>query len=104
LLLKKKQGRKVSSRLIARSLKKTDLSSEVYSLSLTELQSQLKESFNKYYEVNKEHVKRRQTHLENLAQAIAEDNNMDKAVMLQQLRTRESQRSVARKFDSCKAK
>ena len=98
LLLKKKQGRKVSSRLIARSLKKTDLSSEVYSLSLTELQSQLKESFNKYYKVKKEHDKRRQTHLENLAQAIAEDNNMDKAVMLQQLRTRESQRSVACKI------
>jgi hypothetical protein len=70
----------------------------VYSFSLTELLSQLKESYNKYYEDKKEHVKRRQTHLENLAQAIAEDNNMDKAVMLQQLRTRESQRSVARKI------
>ncbi len=65
---------------------------------MTELQFQLKESYNKYYEVKKEHVKCRQTHLENPAQAIAEDNNMDKAVILQQLRTRESQRSVARKI------
>jgi len=63
-----------------------------------QVQSQLKDSYDAYYKIKKDHIAKRQTFLEELANTLAENNEMDKASTLWQLREREHQRSVARKI------
>jgi hypothetical protein len=63
-----------------------------------QVQSQLKDSYDAYYKIKTDHIAKRLTYLEELANALAENNEMDKAMALRQLREREHQRSVARKI------
>jgi hypothetical protein len=74
LIHKKLLGRKVSSRLIRRSLQKAGI-----------------DSHNSYYTIEKDHIAKRQSHLEELAEALAVEQNITKSNMLCQLRERELQ-------------
>jgi hypothetical protein len=98
LLHRKAEGRKVSSRLLSRAIHKANLTPAVHALSIADLKVQLQESYKQYYTIKKNHVAHRHTHLEELAQALAEENNNDKATTLLQLRVREQQQTVARKI------
>jgi hypothetical protein len=98
LLHCKAEGRKVSSRLLSRAIHKANLTPAVHALSIADLKVQLQEIYKQYYTIKKNHVAHRHTHLEELAQALAEENNNDKATTLLQLRVREQQRTVARKI------
>jgi len=98
LLHRKLANRKVSSRLIRRSITKAGLPHEVLGYSKEQVRTKLKESYDRYYLVKKEHVANRLSHLEELATVLAEQQNIEKANMLRQLREREHQRSVARKI------
>jgi hypothetical protein len=98
LIQKKLLGKKVSSRLIRRSLKKAGIPTNVHGLSIEEIKTKLKDAYNSYYTIKKDHIAKRQTHLEELAEALAEVQNINKSNMLRQLRKREHQRAVARKI------
>jgi hypothetical protein len=71
LLVSKAIGRKVSSRLISRSLKKSNIALEARSFSEDALQEHLKTAYQEYYKIKGSASKLRQTALENLAEAIA---------------------------------
>jgi len=98
LLHKKLSGRKVSSRLIMRTLAKTGLNREVLGLSKAQVETRLKESYSAYYQVKKGHVANRQSYLEDLASALADQQDTSKVNMIHQLKEREHQRAVARKI------
>jgi hypothetical protein len=98
LLQKKLSSRKVSSRLIHRTLNKTDIPREVLGFSKAQVESKLKESYTAYYKVKKDHIAKRQSYLEELASVFAEQQDLGRANMLRQLKERENQRSVARKI------
>ena len=51
ILINKTRGRKVSSRLISRTLKLTNISSEARGYNLTILQEKLKEAYQSYYSI-----------------------------------------------------
>jgi len=84
LLHRKAEGKKVSSRLLSRAIHKAKLTPVVHALSIVDLKVQLQESYKRYYNVKNNHVAHRQTHLEEVAQALAEENNNAKATTLQQ--------------------
>jgi hypothetical protein len=85
LLIARKQKRRVSSRLLSRSLKKTSLSYEVYKLGLEELKERLKEEYQHYYKIKGEAKQLRMTALEALALAMAEQGQTDKEKILKAL-------------------
>lgn len=98
LLKKKSLGRKVSSRLLARSLKKAGLSSLVHALTGPELDTSIRDAYQTYYSIKKHHVQFWQTHLDSLAEALEASNNIPLAWHLIQLHHRELQWSTARKI------
>jgi hypothetical protein len=79
-------------------LKKAGIPSNVHGLSIEEIKIKLKDGYNSYYTIKKDHIAKRQTHLEELAEALAKEQNINKSNMLRQLREREHQRAVARKI------
>lgn len=64
----------------------------------------LKNSYTEYYAINCRHSKQRESFLDDLTEALAEQNNSSKANQLKQLRTREHQQSVARKLKFLRGK
>jgi len=98
LLVSKAKGRKVSSWLISRSIRKANMNQEVKLFSEETLQEQLKLAYQAYYKVKGTANELRQTALENLAAAIALTGNSTQEKTLKQLRERESQRQTARRL------
>jgi HD superfamily phosphohydrolase len=98
LLVSKAKGRKVSSRLISRSIKKANMNQEVKLFYEETLQEQLKLAYQDYYKVKGTANELRQTALENLTATIALTGNSTQEKTLKQLRERESQRQTARKL------
>jgi hypothetical protein len=104
LLIAKQKNRKISSRLIKRSLEKANMTTEVRCLDLKRLQGRLKEEYKDYYKIKGQAHQLRATALENLAEALAEQGNSDKEKMLKALRSREQQRATARKIKFLRGK
>jgi hypothetical protein len=98
LLVSNAKGQKVSSRFIARSLKKVNLSAEVRGYDKATLQVRLKSAYQEYYKIKSNAKELRQTALENLAEAIAASGNITQEKTLKALREREAQRNHARKI------
>jgi hypothetical protein len=98
LLKKKKEGEKVSSRLLSRSVQKAAIHPSCNAHSLVEINDLLKNLYNEYYNVKREHTQKRGTYLENLAEALVKESNIPKLTLLTQLKERETQRSVAHKL------
>jgi len=98
LLVSKAKKVKVSSRLLKRSLKKVNIPMEMRSLQLEELQEKLKGEYQNYYKIKRDASQLRLTDLESLAQALAEQENVEKEKTLKALREREQQRTTARKI------
>jgi hypothetical protein len=98
LFLKRSQGSRVSSRLLARTLKKAGLDKHIYRLDNASLSWLLHEAYQEYYTVKKSHTSLRQKYLESLAIAVAAQNNLKQTTVIKQLIEREQQQSVARKI------
>jgi len=58
----------------------------------------LQSSYQEYYAVKKSHTEKRGTYLDNLAEALAQQNDGQKLKILAQLHQHETQRSVAHKI------
>ena len=95
LLIKKAKGGKVSSRMLARSLKKANISSHNRIMGLGYLQEQLHSAYKAYYQAKGNHASLRISHMHTLAEAQADKNNTDKQKILQQLIHQETQRRTA---------
>jgi hypothetical protein len=98
LLLSRAQKKKVSSRLLDRSLKKANMPSDLNRLQETDFQQELKEEYQNYYSIKGNAKQLRATALENLAEALAQKGDSTKEKMLKALREREQQRQTARKI------
>jgi hypothetical protein len=98
LLQKHRQGLKVSSRLLKRSMKKANLSNEVRMFPMRQIQNCIKEAYQHYYQLKGNDRELRYTFLEKLAEAVAADGNTSKEKALKQLREREGQRETATKI------
>jgi len=98
LLLRRQKGLKVSSRLLDRSIAKSNIASQAKNFSVDDLSSALTEAYRAYYEIKRNHSDIRQTALDTLAEVLASKGNFDKVTMLKVLRHRESQRQSARKL------
>jgi hypothetical protein len=93
LLVNKTKGRKVSSRLVSRTLKQAGISPEARGFKDEILQEKLKEAYKHYYHLKGNAKELRQTALENLAEAIALSGNSTQEKALKALRERETQRN-----------
>jgi len=98
LLISKAKKRKVSSRLISRTLKKANLPANFKSYPVEKLQRLIKEAYTAYYQIKGEATQLRASALENLAEALAQKGDSTKEKMLKALREREAQRDTARKI------
>jgi hypothetical protein len=98
LLLKYKQGLKVTSRKLSRSLHKGDIPTTKKGNSLIEIKDELKWATKEYYKLKKSSKQLRETYLEQLASAVAAKGNTKKVSILKQLQSREAERSTARKI------
>jgi hypothetical protein len=98
LLLKHKQGLKVSSRKLSRTLKKAGIPTSSKADSMISITDQLKTANTNYYKLKRSAAELRVTHLERLANSIANSGNLNQQSVLKQLRLRESQRNTARKI------
>jgi hypothetical protein len=72
LLLKKKKGMKISSRLLQRSLKKAGIDSQNRAMEIVYLEEQLLQAHRYYYAVKGTHGELRSSALDSLAEAIAQ--------------------------------
>jgi hypothetical protein len=72
LLLKKKKGMKISSRLLQRSLKKAGFDSQNRAMEIVYLEEQLLQAHRYYYAVKGTHGELRSSALDSLAEAIAQ--------------------------------
>jgi hypothetical protein len=97
-LVNRAKGKKVSSRLISRLLKKANIDSSVHAYEETLLQEKLKEAYQKYYKVKGSAKELRQMALESLVEAIADKGNTSQEKALKALQEREKQRNTARKI------
>jgi len=96
--MKRRQGKRISSRLLDRSLAKTSISPLSKTLSKEALSTALTAAYKAYYVLKRSHVDLRQTALDNLAEAVALKGDLSKATVLKVLRHREHQRQSARKL------
>jgi len=94
MLLTKVRKRKISSRLIKRTLKKANISSNARGLPEEELQECLKKEYKLYYQLKGDATQLQMTALEQLAAAIAEKGDTDKEKVIKALREREQQRKT----------
>ncbi len=78
LLGKKATGMKVSSRLLRRSLTKASIPREARALSAAEISRRLKDAFQEYYKIKGSVKEVRDSYMENLAEAMAEQGNTKK--------------------------
>jgi len=98
LLVKKKNGEKICSRLLSRTLKHSGLSSLLRGLSNPELEDHLHKAFQDYYAMKSNHIELRKTYLEELAPVLAENQKQTKENIIRQLQHCKSQRNMARKL------
>jgi len=98
LLLKKASGGKVSSRLLQRTLIKVQFPPNYRGMPRTEIEDHLKAAYQNYYQKKGEATSLRQTHLENLAEAMSERGAGDKEKVIYSLIAREKQRASARRI------
>jgi hypothetical protein len=104
LLLRHKKGLHISSRKLERTMKKAVIPLSRKSDLQLIIKDELSIAYKKYYTLKKDAAQLRETHLENLASAIATQGNLKKSNILKQLRTREAQRSTARKIKYLRGK
>lgn len=104
LLIKKKKGLKTSSRLLKRTLKKAGLDIQNRGMGLEYLQDQLHIAYKYYYSVKSRHSELRGTYLDELAEAIALQDNIPKATVIKNIKTREEQTRKARKIRHVRGK
>jgi hypothetical protein len=90
---KKGEGKKVSSRLIARVLKKAQIPSSTRGLPIQELKVHLKEAHHLYFATRASAPELRVQHLDSVAAAWAEQGNSTKEKMLKQLKQRKQIKS-----------
>jgi len=95
LLLKKKEGRRVSSRLISRGMARHHLMFRVRDITISQIIDNKKAALKAYHSLKQSSTVLRQTYLEELAEARALAGNNSKAVELRQLHTREQQRVLS---------
>jgi hypothetical protein len=98
LLLSRAQKKKVSSRLLPRTLKKANMSLDLKSLQETTIQEELKEDYQNYYRIKGNARQLRATALENLAEALVQKGDSTQEKMLKALREREQQRQTVGKI------
>jgi hypothetical protein len=98
LLVKRRQGKRISSRLLDRSLAKTSMPPSSKTLPEEALSTALTAAYKAYYVLIRSHVDLRQTALDNLAEAVALKGDLSKATVLKVLWHREQQRQSARKL------
>ncbi len=96
-MIKARQGRKVSSRLIQRLMVKAGQEG-LTGITLTMAQQWLKDEMKMYLQLKKQASQLRDTHIESLAAAQAEDSNGNKAKTLSMLRAREKQHQLFRRI------
>jgi hypothetical protein len=104
LLEKKARGQRISSRLLCRALTKASLTSESRGLPLADITSKLKHLFQEYYKIKGSSKEVRDSAMESLAEALAEQGNTKKEKMIQAIRHREKQRDTARKIKYLRGK
>lgn len=104
MLLIARNKRRVSSRLLSRTLKKANFPADFRSLEEEILQERLKDEYKHYYQIKGEATQLRATALANLAEALAAQGDTKKEKILKALREREQQRSTARKIRSLQGK
>jgi hypothetical protein len=97
MLLAKVRKRKISSRLIKRTLKKANISSDARGSPEEEIQERLKAEYKLYYQLKGDATQLQMTALEQLAAAIAEKGDTDKEKVIKALHEREQQRKTAKK-------
>jgi hypothetical protein len=98
LLLRLKQGHRISSRKLARTLTKANIAIQSKLLTLLNIKDELVAATKKYYELKKSAVQLRETHLSHLATVMAAQGNLQKETIIKQLRLREQQRNTARRI------
>jgi hypothetical protein len=98
LLQKRSKGLKISSRLLERTMKKANVDRSAKNASTILIKDQLTEAYRNYFQLKASQKHLRQTHLEQLAEAIAEENNTAQENILRLLREREKQRTSAKKI------
>jgi ABC-type branched-subunit amino acid transport system substrate-binding protein len=103
LLIARAKNKRVSSRLISRTLKNANISAEFRGLP-GDLQEHLKEEYKNYYRIKGEASQLRMNALETLAKALATQGNRDKEKIIKALQEREQQRSTARKIRNLRGK
>jgi hypothetical protein len=104
LLYKRAQGKKVSSRLLSRSIKKAKIDSSNRIMGKEYLQEQLHSAYKNYYQAKSNHGALRASAMHTRAEALAAENNTDKAKILQTLMHHETQRKTAKKIKYLRGK
>jgi hypothetical protein len=98
LFRKRAQGKKVSSCLLSRTLKKANLSSRAKGMGLKYLEEQRKRAY-ELYQLAKENARDiRETYLSEVAEACAQENKGNKEKVLRQLVQVEKQWATARRI------
>ncbi len=90
------KGTHVNGRTLLRDSKRAGIN--VQGMSLSEMEKKLNEECEKYKEIKKQHVQHRQSYLEEVAQALADQGKGKKASHLRNLIQIEEQRDVFRKL------
>jgi hypothetical protein len=102
--LKYKKGLKVSSRKLARTLKKAGIPTRPGETTITEIQEELHKATKHYYIQKKSAAQLRDTYLQRLAAAVAAKGDLKKETVIKHLRQREQQRSTAKKIKYLRGK
>jgi hypothetical protein len=79
-------------------MKKANVDRSAKNASTILIKDQLTEAYRNYFQLKASQKHLRQTHLEQLAEAIAEENNTAQENILRLLREREKQRTSAKKI------
>jgi hypothetical protein len=104
LLLKKKKGMKISSRMLQRSLKKAGIDSQNRTMEIVYLEEQLIQAHRYCYAVKGNHGELCSSALDSLAEAIVQQDGIQKASAIKALKLREAQRRTARKIKYIRGK
>ena len=88
-------GNKFSSSKLRRLAKKAQIDQPLHNTA-EEVKVLLKQAYVDYYKLKKDAHKLRDTHLDKLAEAVAEEKEVNKSSIIKQLKHREAQRTAAR--------
>jgi hypothetical protein len=101
--LKKHQGRRISNRKLRRLLLRTDIV-DAFNLNISQVEDKLDESYQEYKKAHADASSWRDEFLVGLAKSRSESKGTDQDKELQQLRTIEQQRTVARNIKRMQGK